>query len=71
MKNKKIKEKYSTPQIIIAIMNVLKTKDPNTLLRMEIWGGIVMNNEYKHYIEQILSTWEKEQREGAFKIIKK
>src|SRR5690625_5334496 len=34
-------------------------------------GGIVMNDEYKHYVEQILNTWEKDQREGAFKIIKK
>src|SRR5690625_7226644 len=37
----------------------------------KLWGSIVMDNEYKHYVEQILNTWEKDQREGAFKIIKK
>lgn len=30
-----------------------------------------MNNDYQNYLEQILSSWEKEQREGALKIIKK
>src|SRR5690625_4400217 len=30
-----------------------------------------MNNDYQRYIEQILSTWEKDQQEGALTIIKK
>ncbi len=30
-----------------------------------------MKNDFQHYLEQILCTWEKEQREGALKIIKK
>ena len=38
---------------------------------MNYLGGSAMNNDYQHYIEQILSTWEKKQREGALKIIKK
>lgn len=38
---------------------------------MESLGGNEINHDYKHYIEQILSTWEKEQQEGALKIIEK
>jgi hypothetical protein len=30
-----------------------------------------VNTEYKQYIDKILSLWEKDQREGALKIIKK
>lgn len=30
-----------------------------------------MDNEYQHYIEQILSAWEKQQREAALTIIQK
>lgn len=30
-----------------------------------------MSSEYQHYIEQILNTWEKNQREGALKIMEK
>jgi hypothetical protein len=30
-----------------------------------------MNNEYKHYLQQVLNTWEVKQREGAIKTIQK
>jgi hypothetical protein len=41
------------------------------LEKLRYLGGVDMNNEYQHYIEQILNSWEKKQREGALKIIKK
>src|SRR5690625_2890828 len=52
--------------------NCSKSEGPEYSAKDEKFrGGIVMDNEYKHYVEQILNTWEKDQREGAFKIIKK
>ena len=30
-----------------------------------------MNNEYRQYLEQILNSWEQDQRQGALKIIEK
>src|SRR5690625_7943321 len=52
--------------------NCSKSEGPEYSAKDEKFrGGIVMDNEYKHYVEQIYNTWEKDQRVGDYKIIKK